>query len=393
MVPHEVRTKTPPRSRASARTAAALAGALLIGLLAMQFRERDSAGAAAHVAPIGRMSVERAGHQATLLETGQVLITGGCGGPGCDTIHASCELYDPVARRFLPAPEMSTPRASHAGVALADGRVLVAGGWDGSAATASAEIYDPKDNRWTPAGNMTAPRASGIAVRLQSGRVLIVGGGDGRLGTLASAEIFDPATSRFSPVAPMKTNHYLATALADGRVLVTGGQGADGQILRTAEVFDPSAKRFTPTGEMAEPRVKQAAARLPDGRVLIIGGSNGRSFRGRYRSTEIYDPRAGSFSPGPDMSWRRHKIRDAVAVLSSGAVVVAGGAVRPEIFDPATAKFVPAEGALDGPQMFATATRLRNGDVLVLGGYDERTRPTASAWLIRTGPGTTSSNP
>jgi hypothetical protein len=375
-----------PLWKIAAWAAAALVSAGLVAALTVRSGKRGSAVAAApRVLPVGRMSVERAAHQATLLRDGRVLITGGCGGPGCDTIHASTELYDPASRSFRPAASMSTARASHAAVALPDGRILVAGGWTGSAATASAEIYDPAADRWTPAGRMTAARASLIAVPLRDGRVLIVGGGGGRLGDLASAEVFDSVASRFSAVGSMRTNHYLATALSDGRVLVTGGQDSEGKVLRTAELFDPATDEFTPTGSMAVPRVKHAAARLPDGRIMILGGSNGHSYRGRYRSTEIYDPRKGTFSPGPDLRWRRHKIRDAVAVLPSGAVLVAGGAVRPELFDPAGGAFVPAVGELSGPQMFATATLLPTGDVLVLGGYDERTRPSASAWLIRPG--------
>ncbi len=175
---------------------------------------------------------------------------------------------------------------------------------------------------------------------------------------------------------------HVAITLDDGRVLVAGGHRARGEILRSAEVFDPATGEFRPTGDMAAPRHKHAAAPLADGRVLIIGGSDARDYRGRYMSTEIYDPETGEFAPGPDMRWRRHKIRDAVAVLPSGAVLVAGGAARAELLDPADGVFVPVDGELSGPQMFATATLLPTGDVLVLGGYDDRIRSSDSAWLV-----------
>lgn len=136
---------------------------------------------------------------------------------------------------------------------------------------------------------------------------------------------------------------------------------------------------------MATGRVKHAAALLGDARVLVIGGSDHRGYRGRFTGSEIYDPATGTFSPGPEMSEGRHKLRDAVVVLPSGAVVVAGGAVRPEVFDAEHRTFDRVAGRLGGPQMFATATLLASGDVLVLGGYDDRIRPSASAWIIRTG--------
>lgn len=356
----------------------ALVGLLLTAVMALHTKETVSVAAAApRVELHGKMSVPRAAHQAVLLRRGEVLVTGGCRGRSCQDVLASAELYDTATRSFRPVAGMAVPRASHAAAALPDGRILVSGGWTGERATASAEVYDPVTGRWTTVGEMTEARVSHIAVPLPDGGVLMMGGG--------AADVFDPVTSTFSPVGPMRINHYLATRLADGRVLATGGQSARGEISPSAEIFDPATGAFHPTGDMAVPRIKHAAALLPDGKVLLIGGSDDRGYRGRFTSTEIYDPTTGVFSPGPEMRWGRHKLRDAVVVLPSGALVVAGGAARPEIFDPVSRVFVPVEGELSGPQMFATATLLPTGEVLVLGGYDDRIRASASAWLIRIG--------
>jgi hypothetical protein len=357
-------------------------GGLVLVTVGTKVMEHRSTPSVAHVTRIGAMSVDRAAHQATLLHDGRVLVTGGCAGNHCEQILASAELYDPSSRTFRRVASMGTARASHAAALLPDGRVLVAGGWTSNGPTASAEVYDPATGRWTALPDMTEPRVSLIAVPLQDGRVLMMGGGEGRLPDQGTSEVFDPATDSFTLVVSMHTNHYLATRMADGRVLLTGGQGPDGSILRSAEIFDPGKGTFEPTGDMLVPRVKHAAALLDDGQVLIIGGSDRRGFRDRFASTEIYDPTVGRFSAGPAMHWVRHKIRDAVATLPSGAVVIAGGAVHPEIFEPGSEAFVPVEGTLSGPQMFATASLLGNGDVLVLGGYDDRTQPSASAWLI-----------
>ena len=334
------------------------------------------------VVRVGTMPIDRAAHQATLLNTGKVLVTGGCAGSGCDSVLSSSELYDPATRSFAAAAPMSIPRASHVAVPLPDGRVLVAGGWSGQSATASAEIYDPATSRWAPAGEMNQPSESPIGVPLPGGRVLLIGG-EARTGS-ASAEIFDPATDTFSPVGPMQTfrGSPVAIRLPDGRALVTGGRQAQGEVLRSAEIFDPATGQFVRTGDMTVARHKHAVALLPDGRVLVVGGSDARDYRGRYSSTEIFDPATGEFLPGPKLHSPRHKLRDAVVTLPSGAVLVAGGAVRPEIFDPAGRVFVSAKGQLSGPQMFATATLLPGGEVLVLGGYDQRIRPSAAAWLI-----------
>lgn len=337
------------------------------------------------VVRIGEMSVARAAHQATRFESGKVLITGGCSGQ-CDRTLSQVEAFDPTTGRFEPLPAMARARDSHAAVALEDGRVLVAGGWSQRHATASVEMFDPATGRFSSSADMTQARAVPVATRLTDGRVLITGGQTSQMSPLASAELFDPASDRFSVTGSMRSARigHAAVALADGRVLVTGGLRARrGAVLRSAEVFDPASGRFELTGDMAFPRQKHAAVRLPDGKVLVVGGSDSGPRSDRYRTTELYDPVTGRFSPGPDMQWQRYKLPDAAVLLPTGDVLVAGGATQLERYDPSDQLFVPLSGELSGPQEFATATLLDNGEILVLGGYDEQIRTSASAWLVR----------
>lgn len=341
-----------------------------------------TAANAPKVSEVGEMTTERAAHQATVLPSGHVLITGGCAGDDCYPFLNSAEIYNPSTGAFRSAVPMAVSRARHTSTALQDGRVLVAGGCSSGGAIARAEVYDEQTGEWMRVGEMTEPRCSHIAVPLIDGRVLMMSGSSGRLGHIASAEIFDPEAMSFSSLSGMKDNHYLATRLADGRVLLTGGQSEKGVILASVEIFDPATDRFEMTGDMTMPRVKHAASVLSDGRVLVIGGSDRRGYKGRFKSTEIYNPRTGQFSPGPKLQYRRHKIRDAVVALPSGVVVVAGGAVRPELYDPAYGGFVVAPGKIGGPHMFATASLLMNGDVLVLGGYDRSQHMDANAWVV-----------
>lgn len=248
----------------------------------------------------------------------------------------AAELFEPGTQTFVPTQAMEVARVSHAAALLDDGRVLISGGWTGKEVTATAEIYDPITERWASAGAMLEARASHSMIRLDDGRLLVVGGGGGGLGDLESAELFDPVEGSFER-----------------------------------------------TNEMRVPRVKHGTALLGDGTVLIIGGSDDRGFEERFASTEIYHPTTGRFSPGPAMRFGRHKLRDAVAVLPDGVVVVGGGAVRPEVFDPRVGAFRVVDGVLDGSHMFATATPLETGDVLILGGYDREVLPSAGAWLVQ----------
>lgn len=359
--------------------------ALLVSIAVTMSQERSRTNTdALEIVTHGRMSVARAAHQATVLPTGLVLVTGGCAGRGCSPILASTELYDPETRSFRGAAQMHVPRVSHAAVSLSDGSVLVTGGWTtGGLTTARAEVYNPAQDRFIAAGEMTSARASHVAVPLSDGRVLIIGG-EVRTGVaLSSVEIFDPAISRFSSANPMQAprSFHVAVRLTDGRVLVAGGLGARGEALRSAEIFDPATGKFQFTGDMNVPRYKHAATVLRDGRVLLVGGSDGE--RDRTSSTEIFGPTTERFSPAPTLKRPRYKIPDAVVLLPSGAVVVAGGAELVEVWHPSKHKFVTVKGQLDGLRDFATATVLPTGEVLVLGGYDEHIRSSSTAWLVR----------
>lgn len=331
---------------------------------------------------VATMSAERAAHQAILL-SGGVLITGGCGGESCGTVHRSTEIFDVERNGFRASAPMTMARASHASARLHDGRVLLAGGWTGSEATAAAEIYDPEGDRFSRVANLSIPRIHPVAVVLQDGRVLLTGG-EVRTGeSLDTAEVFDPRTETFTPVGRMtdaRMNHT-ATVLADGRVFIAGGQRARNEILRSAEIFDPATNLFTAVDGMISQRTKHAAVRLADARILIISGSDERGFKGRSSSTEIFDPSTSTFSEGPSLSHTRHKIPDAVVVLSSGDVLVLGGARRPEILRAGAKQFEDIEGELPGELMFATATLLPSERVLLVGGYDARIRSQDGAWI------------
>lgn len=356
-------------------------------LAAMPLTNSEPAGrAVTQLTRLGDMSVPRAAHQATSLQHGEILITGGCTGT-CDTGLSSTELYDPQSRTLRSATAMNMARDSHAALLLKDGRVLITGGWSERQATASAEIFDPAAQRFVTTGAMTVGRAAPVAALLADGRALIIGGQSSSMEPLASAELFEPESSRFLPTSPMAVPRigHVAVVLLDGRVLVSGGrQARRGDILNSAEIFDPVTGQFQATGSMKLPRHKHAAVRLPDGRVLIIGGADIRDQRGRYRSTEIYDPNSGTFSAGPQMQWPRFKIPDAVATMPSGAILVAGGARQMEWYDPTNNRFVVMPGELDMALEFATASTLPNGEVLVVGGYDDNIRTSAAVWLVPT---------
>ncbi|MBI5543452.1 MAG: hypothetical protein HY901_06155 [Deltaproteobacteria bacterium] len=143
--------------------------------------------------------------------------------------------------------------------------------------------------------------------------------------------------------------------LLNGKVLAIGSN--------TAEVYDPTSERWSPTGAVGQNVVARAAARLPDGRALVLTGIG--------RSTLLYDPASNAWSPGAPTSYSRPNQSACFATLTNGQVLVAGSdqsSVKEiEVYDPA-AQTWSTLGQLSIAQKSPVCVRLANGKVLVAGG-------------------------
>jgi hypothetical protein len=213
------------------------------------------------------------GGTATALSDGSVLVMGGQV-PAIST----AERYDPIVERWAAAGDMATARRGHTATRLADGRVLIAGGVTccdqaGEVLTGTAEVYDPGTGLFQPTGSLVTARGLHTATLLADGRVLVTGGFvavDGS--TTASAEIYDPSTGRFSPADGMQVDRvaHAAVLLTDGRVLVLGGLRASS----ATDIFDPTQGRWSP-GPILDPAWGASTVTLlRNGRVLVFGGEN-----------------------------------------------------------------------------------------------------------------------
>jgi len=319
--------------------------------------------------PTSSLGTGRVFHTATLLANGKVLVVGGIG-PNAYFATASAELYDPATGQWSATGSMSIPRESHVAVRLANGKVLVAGGFSevpyGSLQT-SAEIYDPESGTWSAAGSLSVARgARHSATLLADGRVLVTGGFE--------AELYDPATGVWSPAGTMNSPRTLhtATLLPDGRVLVVGGINLIP--LRSSELYDPYTRSWTPTGDLIIPHVVHTANLLHNGKVLIAGG--GRSdypfdHVNGVDNAELYDPATGQWSATGSLTAPR--VAHTTTLLPDGRVLAAGGFndgrdnTSAEVYDPATGSWSVAD-SMNSSRSFHTATLLTNGKVLVAGG-------------------------
>jgi len=195
-----------------------------------------------------KMNATRVDATATLLPNGKVLIAGGF--DINETPLASTELYDPATNTFAAAtPSMHTTHASATATLLPNGKVLIAGGYalrstGGFKPTNSTELYDPATNTFalpTGTATMNGARAQAVATLLANGKVLIAGGfGPVPFGltALMTTELYDPATSTFAGVtATMNEEREGSTIslLANGKVLIAGRDGGES----TTELYSP----------------------------------------------------------------------------------------------------------------------------------------------------------
>ncbi len=278
------------------------------------------------------------------------------------------------AELFVPTGSMETSRYDHTATLLPNGKLLVAGGYNFDTALTSAELYDPATGKFTATGGMITERSGHTATLLPNGKLLMAGGVKyGISGALSSAELYDPAKGTFTSTGSMGTarSHQTATLLPNGKVLITGGGDLPS---KSAELYDPATGLFTSTGNMAGVRACHTATLLPTGKVLVAGGydAGGSSLS----SAELYDPATGLFTPTGDLNGGFGRYSHTATLLITGKVLLAGGAdnnsnsVRSvELYDPATGSFTTT-GSMTMIRVGHTATLLSTGMVLVTGGND-----------------------
>ena len=114
--------------------------------------------------------------------------------------------------------------------------------------------------------------------------MLIVGGWD-EVNYFSSSELYDPVTGTSIATDPLNFTRadHTATLLPNGKVLVSGGSVAASN---SAEIFDPTSGTWTTTSTLNITRVSHTATLLANGKVLVAGGSD---FIGNaLSSTETY---------------------------------------------------------------------------------------------------------
>ncbi len=282
---------------------------------------------------------------------------------------------------------LNVARSAHTATLLDDGWVLVVGGEDSSSKfLTSAELYDPSRGTWVVTGNTATPRIQHTATLLSDGEVLVAGG---YLGVDSSyrpiytdtAEIFNPATGQWTPTGSMTMPRGSAGAalLPNGQVLVAGGTNYEGTAGDTAELYDPALGVWKATGNLHNAHLL-ALTRLQDGRVLKADASGSTGSFG-----EIYDPATGQWTVTATMYYSH--TGDSTALLQNGDVLVYGNkfaCYAAEYYNPSANTWSRTNGQCNTGISFGPLVLLGSGKALLGGGaviYSGKSSPSSNSSL------------
>jgi galactose oxidase-like protein/Kelch motif protein len=292
--------------------------------------------------------------------------------------------YGSTARAVATPGSMVWARLAHTQTNLADGRVLLAGGIDFAGPLDRGELYDPSTGAFEAiVDEMQNERFGHTATQLVSGDVLIIGGYEaGFAQTVANVEYYDVEDGFFRWINDeMALGRALqsATLLPDGRVLVAGG--TDGvNALKTVEMFDPADGTFAMLDDQLwRARYGHQAAVIGEF-VIIFGGFDGYATVPYATSVRLDDLRIASltnigYEETPMVEGR---LNATLTELDDGRWLIAGGFSGPlesgfeidtaEIFDPDGDPYFTATGSLNQARSGHRAIELGDGTVLVVGG-------------------------
>lgn len=384
---------------------------------------------------VGSLATGRVSHAATLISpSGLVLVVGGKGRSGSsEVVLDSAEIFDPTTGSFAPAAGTlagggkvgASGRMAHSAVALPTGRVLVVGGQTdtvGQAGLDTCELFAGASEKFLPVlGNLSEPKSEVLAIPYVAGGttfVMIAGGrradpqspAAGQV-SVRTADLYRAQDNRVEPApsgAQLITGRFgaRATLLLSGEYVVQGGveRPSENAIPTPAgfEVFsfDPatgvgvfaqSSQELPGDGNAAlnVDRFATDAAILGEN-AAVFGGSDDATDPSRALDTiEFYDPTSNSWTVvAARLATPRHG--HTATRLANGDVLVVGGrsATLPalgttEIVSGSGVNATVAKGpALRTARRNHTATLLSNGQILIVGGEDAAGVPLAAAEIF-----------
>jgi hypothetical protein len=357
---------------------------------------------------------------APTLTNGQVLVAGGIGASAASTavhrlttstetsVFAAAPNLSGNARGFGALIGLNTLAASGNGEALqvGGGTRTLSGGFSISAFN-DANRWSIANTSWMGPGalTMTTFRYMPSATLMTDGRVLIAGGHTGAGGgahtntDTGTMEYFNPATNTFSAaglptLANARRGHFgalltcpspgAACATNEGKVWFIGGlqgNGGGGGAVTQTQIFNPATSTLANgPGIAGSGRMYAAAARLPDGKILVCGGCNNRDCGGASLATcSQFDTNLALDNPSAPGNMNTAAGAFSMITLPTGKVLAVGGyngtggspLARSELYDPVLRTWTNTSGSLSDARYDAAVALLQDGKVLIAGGFQD----------------------
>ena len=274
-----------------------------------------------------------AGH--AFLADGRLLIAGGIVGLSDSVGPRESTFFDPVTETFSPGPLMSQGRYYPSTTTLPDGRVVVMAGVT-TCSTCIAdrpEIYDPATNSWSDMADSarTTIRFYPHNYVLPDGRVLAAAHGD----VAAATTVLDPSTQTWTTIDARITDGHSSVMYLPGKVVKSGTATQDNEghpSAATTYVLDmtQASPQWQAVAPMAFPRSFHNMTVLPDGQVLVTGGStttDRANYAAAVYAAELWSPATQTWTTMS--SGARPRLYHSTALLLPDAtVLVAGGGRR-----------------------------------------------------------------
>lgn len=318
-------TRRPDRTRPCAVAAVLASCALVAGGCTASAAPAAPAGAD----PAGEwharepMALERQELYPEVLD-GRIYVAGGLLNPNTG-VSAHFDAYDPATDTWHQLATLPAAR-HHIGLAAADGAIYGIGGFSGGFPRWQAQpdtfVYSPGDDTWSTGVELPEPRAE-FVVESVDDRIFVIGG---RVREAPEAttftshvdsdrnEMFDPATDRWTTVAPAPTaRNSAASVVLGGRIYVIGGRefsvADDGSAVQenvaTVEVYDPAADEWAEAAALPEPRGGLAAA-VHEGAIYVFGGEQHGPDPQVYDDVWRYDPGSDRWTAVTSLPTPRH---------------------------------------------------------------------------------------
>ncbi|MFA6583722.1 MAG: kelch repeat-containing protein [Elusimicrobiaceae bacterium] len=238
---------------------------------------------------------------------------------------------------WTQGPALLQNRGQHTANLLPNGKIMVSGGTNGSVTLNTAEIMDPRNlgsASWQSASTMKQSRANHTANMLPNGNILLAGGymQEKTTGTLSGAEIYYPEDNAWVPTTAMWHARQGHTAVMipkgawGGHILVIGGYSSS-TYQNSMEAYDPVNAQWTElSATLTNARAQHTATILHNGNILVCGGLNGTG--GTLSSCEMITVGTGvtptfTVSAAPSLSHPRHS--HTATLLRDGRVLIVGG--------------------------------------------------------------------